>query len=370
MEGKKSVLFLINTLRDGGAEKILVDLVNHLDPEKYDIEVRLIYRHGVYLDKLHESVKLTCVSGKIGTLKARIVSRLLPLLSSKILHRLIIRGSYDTEIAFLEGYATKVIAGASKCQRKIAWVHCDLTKTEWIDGVFKSEQEQIECYKQFDTVVCVSNSVQVAFKERIGDLSTTCVKYNPIDDDRIRLLSSDKTTRSASKKTLTLFSMGRMSYPKNYLRLLKTIHHFQQAGMQLELWLLGDGPQRAELEQYVNDNTVRNVWMPGFIDNPYPYLSAADLYVCSSVYEGYSTAVSEALILGVPVMTTDVAGMRELLGNSEYGLIVENEDKAFEEGLKQLLNDPSLLQFYKKRSVERGKNFEMSQAIKAIEELL
>ena len=83
---KKKILFLINSLRDGGAEKILVDIVNHLDPNKYDIEVRLIYKRGVYFDRLNRNVKLSFISGEIGTTHAKVVSRLLPILNSEMLH--------------------------------------------------------------------------------------------------------------------------------------------------------------------------------------------------------------------------------------------------------------------------------------------
>ena len=76
---------------------------------------------------------------------------------------------------------------------------------------------------------------------------------------------------------------------------------------------------------------------PGFRDNPYCLMGTADLLVCSSVFEGFSTFITEGLILGKPIVTTDVSGMRELLGDSEYGLITANDDEAFYEGVKRML---------------------------------
>jgi glycosyltransferase involved in cell wall biosynthesis len=95
----------------------------------------------------------------------------------------------------------------------------------------------------------------------------------------------------------------------------------------------------------------------GFHTNPYKYIVQGDLFVCSSRSEGYSTAVTEALVLGVPVITTDCSGMAELLKDGECGMITENDDEAFYEGLKSLLNDAAMLEYYREKAVERGKDF-------------
>ena len=99
-------------------------------------------------------------------------------------------------------------------------------------------------------------------------------------------------------------------------------------------------------------------------------MARADLFVCSSRSEGYSTAVTEALILGLPVITTECSGMVELLKNGECGLITENDDEAFYEGLKSLLNDAAMLAHYREKAVERGKDFTIESLMEPIEKLL
>lgn len=367
---KKKILFLINTLRDGGAEKILVDIVNALDPQQYDIEVRLIYQKGVYLDKLNSNVKLSYITGDPKSFVARQVSRMLPRLSSEMLHRLFIKEKYDVEVAFLEGYATKIVAGAPKGTRKLAWIHCDLTKTEWITGVYKNDEGFSRCYKKIDEVVCVSESVKEAFLQRFGDVTKLTVKYNPVNDVLIREKAKEAVSLKPSPNKVTLISLGRFTYPKNFGRLLKAIKMVRDE-YPVELWLLGDGEQRKELEEYVNANQLNDiVTMPGFICNPYPYIKQADIYVCSSVYEGFSTAATEALVLGTPVLTTDVSGMREMLGNSEYGLITENDDMAFVRGLKTMVSDPNMLEHYRVMSKKRSSHFEMKNRLREIEKVL
>lgn len=368
---KKKILFLINTLRDGGAEKILVDIVNHLDPDKYDIEVRLIYTRGVYFDRLNRNIKLSFIAGKPGTFWATQVARLLPRLSSEFLHRLFIRDTYDIEVAFLEGYATKIVAGAPKGTRKIAWVHCDVMKTEWINGVYKTDAGFSNCYRKIDETICVSESVKEAFIERFGEVTKLTVKYNPVDDRKIRELSCEEILLQPQKDVVTLISIGRMTPPKKFIRLLTAVNNLLKQGYKIELWLLGEGEQRKELEAFVQEQGIQDaVTFTGYLKNPYPYLRQADLYVCSSIYEGFSTAATEALVLGTPVLTTDVSGMREMLVDGEYGFITENDDIAFENGLRKLLDHPELLAHYREMAQKRSGYFEMENRSKEIEELL
>ncbi|MFR3271126.1 MAG: glycosyltransferase [Faecalimonas sp.] len=367
---KKKILFLINSLRDGGAEKILVDIVNHLDPNKYDIEVRLIYKRGVYFDRLNRNVKLSFISGEIGTTHAKVVSRLLPILNSEMLHRIFIRGKYDIEVAFLEGYATKIIAGAPKGVKKIAWVHCDVTKTEWINGVYRTDAQFSDCYRKIDKTICVSKTVKEAFIERFGEVTKLMVKYNPVDDKKIRELSQGKVILQPNENKITLVSIGRMTYPKKFIRLLEAVNNLLKQGYRIELWILGDGEERNKLESFVKEQEIQDaVIFTGYLKNPYPYIRQADLYVCSSIYEGFSTAATEALVLGTPVLTTDVSGMREMLGDSEYGLITENDDLAFENGLRKLLDNPELLKYYRAMAQKRSSYFEMENRLKEIEKL-
>ena len=109
----------------------------------------------------------------------------------------------------------------------------------------------------------------------------------------------------------------------------------------------------------------------GYNTNPYKYLIQSDLFVCSSVAEGFSTAATEALILGTPVVTVDVSGMKEMLGeNNEFGIVTENNEDALYEGIKTMLTTPGMLDDYAKRAKERGKYFNTETTTKAVEKML
>ena len=95
------------------------------------------------------------------------------------------------------------------------------------------------------------------------------------------------------------------------------------------------------------------------------------LFICCSISEGFSTAVTEALILGVPICTVEVSGMRELLGaDCEYGLITDNTEQDLYEGVKYLLDNPEILAYYKMQAQIRGKKFSTEKTVKSIENML
>ena len=93
--------------------------------------------------------------------------------------------------------------------------------------------------------------------------------------------------------------------------------------------------------------------------------------MCSSRREGFSTAVTEALIVGTPVVSTNCSGAYELLGdNNEYGIVTENDEDALYDGIKKMLTEENLLQHYKEQAIVRGRRFSTEKTVKAVEDML
>ena len=93
--------------------------------------------------------------------------------------------------------------------------------------------------------------------------------------------------------------------------------------------------------------------------------------MCASFSEGFSTAATEALIVGTPVCTVEVSGMREMLGDhSEYGIVTENTEEALHQGIRTLLDDPALLAHYARQAERRGRDFRTEETVRAVEEML
>ena len=138
------------------------------------------------------------------------------------------------------------------------------------------------------------------------------------------------------------------------------------------LYILGIGPLQQEMERYIQANNLQEaVTLLGYQTNPYKYVSKCDLFVCASFAEGFSTAATEALIVGTPVCSVEVSGMKEMLGeHNEWGIVTENSEEALYQGIKDLLDHPDKLVHYKEKAIERGKTFSTENTVRAAEEML
>ena len=357
------ILFFIETLTGGGAEKVLRDLVNHMDQTKFDITVQTAFPCDAakYLAQGIRYKSMYASESKANRLRYRAEAE------SGLAYRLHIKDDYDIECAYLEMGSTKVMAASTnKKAKKLAWVHCDLSKA--VDEPQSYVAKTAPWYAKFDQVVCVSQVVKERFDELFQYRFDSTVLYNVIDDASIREKALLPLPEVTQKRRFTVLSVGRYTPAKNYMRLLRTHKRLLDEGLEHNLWILGDGPERPMLEQYVAENRLQDtVSMPGFMENPYPFMREADLLVCSSIFEGYSTFMTEGVILGKPIVTTDVSGMRELLGDSEYGLIVENDDECFTNGLRKMLADAAIRAEYAAKAAERGKAFSAAALTKNTE---
>lgn len=341
----------METIDGGGAEKVLRNLVNNMDQSRFDITVQTVFP---------DSASAWLASGiryrSMYSSRTRVTQLLYRLeTASGLAYPLRMRDDYDIECAYLECGATKVLSGSTNRNAvKLAWVHCDLQKAMKDPAAFAAKTKKY--YEKYDRVICVSQLGQQSFRELYGDKIQTAIVRNTVDCEEI--LNNAQAAVSDLPAAPLVVSLGRLAEPKCYLRLLKAHKRLLEEGVTHQLLILGEGPDRGILEAYVKANSLQDtVSLPGFKTNPYPYLKAADVLACSSIYECFSTFVTEGLILGKPIVTTDVSGMRELLGDSEYGLITRVEDEDFFEGLKKLLLDVDLRQVYSCKAAIRGKDF-------------
>lgn len=374
---KQNVLFFIESLAGGGAEKVLSTLVQHFDKSKLDVTVCVISGDGKY----EEEVKRNCrykallstpsnsLSKVLYFIKHHLIYKWLPMW---LVYKMFIPKRNDVEVAFVEGFATKILSfSCNKHARKYAWVHTDLSKNHWTDNVYKNREEETCCYGRYDRVLGVSNTVCAAFQKELPLVNVPVMTmYNVIDSEEI-LSKSQEPLEKKEKRGIRLVTAGRLEFQKGYTRLLRIVDRLMHEGSDIELWILGEGSERIVLEQYIEEHHLQErVSLLGFQPNPYKYLATGDLFVCSSLAEGYSTAVAEALILGLPVVTTDCSGMSELLRNGECGIITDNNEEALYEGMKQVLNTPDMLKFYTEKAKDRSGDFSIDRLIEPFENLL
>ena len=374
---RKKVLFVIESLSGGGAEKVLTVLLKHIDKTRFDVTLCTVVETGVYMDEVKKYVSCTSILGNpnrktfLGKawyrFKYKCVYNWLPLIW---VYRLCVPHGNDVEVAFVEGFATKLMAASSNKQaKKLAWVHTDLINNHWIESICQNITEERLYYQKYDQIIGVSKQVTNSV-QHLYHLKNVITCYNPIESDVILKWAEENISLPPKKESLRLVSVGRFVPQKAFDRLLRVVNRLYKEGFSLELWLLGDGEQRPLLEQYIRDENLEAiVTLWGFQTNPYPYLQQSDLFVCSSVSEGYSTAVTEALIIGLPVVTTVCSGMDELLDNGTYGIITENDEGALYEGVKRCFTQSDLLNTYKEQAIHYKDRVTLKQQMSYIEEL-
>lgn len=376
---RKKVLFLIRNLQGGGAEKVLCDIVKNMDKDKFDITVMTIYDSGLYIDEIKKNIKYKTffkelkpgknILKKICNVLCLRLRELTLKIAPKIIYYLKIKEKFDVEIAFLEGMSTKIIANSNnKLSKKIAWVHTDLKNNNWALKFYKNLEEQNHYYNRFNKIVFVSNDSKEKFEEVfINNNITKDVIYNPI-------ISSEIIKKSKLENIVfndfTIISVGRLVSQKGYDRLIK-VHSQLVKLYPHKLLILGEGADRQYLERLIKDLDVeKSVELKGFIKNPYPYIKAADLYVCSSRAEGYPLVVAESIILNKAILSTDVTGPMELLDSGRYGLICNNTEQDLRETIEAILKNKSMISIYEDKSKIRSKDFDYKSIINQIENLI
>ncbi|MBE6692474.1 MAG: glycosyltransferase [Ruminococcaceae bacterium] len=365
----KKILFLIHDLGAGGAEKVLVNLVNNMNPEKFDITVMALFGGGVNEQFLKPHVKLINVFSKAFPGNSHVMKLLTP----KQLHKWLIKDKYDIEVSYLEGPSARIISGCPNEDTKlVSWIHIEQHTAKRLAASFRNLEEAVKCYNRFDNTVCVSQFVKKDFSEIINFNKPCEVLYNTNETELIKELAKEELDIELTPDYKNLVSVGKLLESKGYMRLLSIIKRLNQANNSVRLYILGVGPLKNKMEEYITKNHLEdNVVFLNYQTNPYKYVSKCDLFVCSSFSEGFSTAATEALIVGTPVCTVEVSGMKEMLGeNNEYGIVTENSEDALYEGIKKLIENPELLEHYRKQAKERSKVFTTEETVNAVEEML
>lgn len=360
------ILIIENNLAGGGAEKVLLTLLDHLTPPKYNVTLLLIKNKGIYINDIPSHIKVQyMIDVTNGDVEFPKDSRILT-----EFYREKIDSDYDVEIAFLEGPPTKLLAcSQNKHSRKIAWVHIDLEKVHWTYPYFRSVEEERDYYLKMDHVVFVSENAQRGFEHLFGTkLPNALVINNPINTTKIQCLAKKNPIKYSH---FTCVVVGSLANRKGQSRLLYSMGRLFQLRYRFHLYLIGEGSEEKSLKELSHIlNISEYVHFTGFQRNPYSYMKNADLLISSSITEGYPLVSCEALSLGIPVLATDCTGNRDVLQNGKYGLLVENTEEGIFIGLKSILDSPQLFENLKEKAHLGLVECQFETRLKQIEHLL
>ena len=374
---KKKILFVLQSLRMGGAERLQVTIANKLVKAGYDVTILIWKPMYNYRDNLDPRVRLIYkapdehLGNRIPYIRYKFYDDCMWEMraSPRQLYRYYVgHEKYDVEIAFFHGLALDIVGGSTnKKAKKIAWVHLDMNRTDFN----AAQKKAIEMYRRIHNIVCVTQSSRKSFIEKVGDSCDVRVINNMMPIEEILQKKDEPPAQAVKKAKMHLVIVARLHAPKGHLRLISAVAKLRGEGRDLSLAIVGAGDEEQIIRDAIRSHGLQDaITMVDGKNNPYPYISEADLLVCSSLTEGYNLTIAEALILGVPVLSTDCAGPRDILDNGKYGMIVENSEEGLYQGLKRLYDDPALLKEYRNKAHERMDYFDEDKILKQITELI
>lgn len=380
----KKVLFVTESLARGGMERVLVDLSNALASRGYSVSIVTYESTDCLKSELLSSIEYHYVKRRVFSwLKKIPVVRWLfrKLLrkngwetnaSARSLYKYYVgNGKYDVEIAFYRGPSIKIISGSpNRKSRKIAWVHTDFKLCDPKSYLlfFRNLEEVREAYGTFDVISCVSKAALESFSEVIGWREKCTVVYNMVPLTKIR--EKGNAQPLAIKRKFTIATLGRLIPDKGVDRLLKAIARLNKDGFDFDVWIIGGGRAYDELNALARDFHLQNVVFWGMQENPYPLLKQSNLFVCSSIREGFNIALVEAMAFGLPVLSTRCTGPTEILDEGKYGLLVDNSENGLYDGIKRVLVNPDLLEAFHQKSLERCLRFCEDRIISQVIDLM
>ena len=365
---KKNILFVVDNLKLGGVTKVLVNLLKKLDYSKYSIDLLVLHFYNDMKIEIPPEVNILKGS-KTFSLVDENISKLIKekniikiikklLFSFKIkyglikpdileIRRIYLQKNYDVEIAFGDGFPFFYV-GFGNANKKIAWMHSDVMVKDYSARYYKQMKNILN---KMELSIAVSNKVCEAYKVRYG-LKNIEIINNIIDADEILKKSELEVDIPWDNKFLSFLSVGRLDYSKNYDMLLRVSKKLIDENYNFKVYIIGDGQEKEKLNKLIHDmNMEKHFILLGKKDNPYPYIKNCNMFLLSSRYEGLPTVIIEALILHIPCLSTEVAGIHELL-DTKFGVICDNNEEDFYLKFKELLSNHSLINNMKKNLLD------------------
>lgn len=339
----KKIVFGITSLGIGGAERVLVDIVNKLQ-KKYDITIFTLYGKGAFEKELDKNIKVIKLYDNSYEEMSNLKKKIIPihiLICGKSIYKKYIEGKFDIEIAFLEGPITRIFS-YGKANKKIAWIHNDIAKV--FGNNFKANLKlkiDKKIYNKYDKIIFVSNDNKDSFNKLYKDTNLAEkeeVIYNYIEKSRIIEKSNLEIGQEyIDKDVLSIIIVARLVKQKAIDRLINVHKRLVDEGIIHNIYVIGDGSEKENLENQIKQLKVEDTFkLMGKRENPYPYIKRADYFALLSRFEGYGMVIDEAKILNKTIIITNTAAKEAVKGYSKK-LILENTEDAIFEGLKQVL---------------------------------
>ena len=376
----KKILFIMNNLNCGGAEKALVSLLKTIDYSKYEVDLLLFKQEGIFLKQVPKQVNILpepfgykyydmsvinatielTKNGKIldaiRRLRAffiyksekdtyRCGQKVWPYIS-KMFGKL--DKKYDVAIGYLENNPIYYCIDNVYADKKIGFIHNDYDKL----GLNPIGDRAY--FNKLDNIVTVSEECAEVLKQRFPEYKEKVrVMYNIVSPSIINDMAKEKIELNNAE--INLVTIGRLNYQKGYDMAIEACKKLIEKGYDIKWNILGEGKERVNLENLIKKYNLEDRFiLLGIRENPYPYILNADIYVQTSRFEGKSIAIDEAKILNKPILVTNFSTVKDQISDGKEGVIVDMNVDSIVIGLETLIKDKSLRdKFTKNLSTEK-----------------
>ena len=315
---KKKILISTSYLKMGGIERSLINLLKYLDYEKYEVDLFLIKKEGELLNDVSSKVNIYEIEKelKVKTIILKILCRI-PLLYKRIIKKTL-KKEYDYSIGF-SGYnnISDILAGLVNSKKKYIWVHSDYKDRLIIDPKFNKQFNRMKYkYKYFDNIISVSKGSMESFKKLFPKYKKNIdYCYNLINEEDIkRKLKGESNIKL--KGDIKIIAVGRLVKQKGLDRFVDIIEKLNKTLKDKKImgYIVGDGIEKENLVSKVNEKKLnKNIIFLGQIDNPFPIIKQADIFLFPSYVEGFPLVLIEALLCNVPIVFPKISSFKEII---------------------------------------------------------
>ena len=222
-----------------------------------------------------------------------------------------------------------------------------------------------------DNIVFVSNDAKKQFEKLYPDnkIKKTVI-YNLIDSEAISRYRKNYDC-DLEDRIFNIVSVGRLHSIKGFDRLIRIAKKLKDDNYKFHIKIIGEGEERINLENLISEYHLEEyVSLSGYVNPPYSLMADADLFVSTSLAEGYSLVLCEAFCLGLPVVSTKTTGPIELIDNNKYGLLTDHDDESIYSAVKEMIEDKDLRMYYHQQALKRVEVFNVSEVLNRIYSVL
>lgn len=369
---RKSILFVINSLGCGGAEKSLLSLLSLLDYDKYDVTLQMFSRGGMFEELLppevHVRKELDYTAFCSQSMAKQMLSFDLRRIAARVRTSLFLRSNakkgrplhdaqaywkysaaaydplperYDVAIAWGQGTPTHFVAEKVQAQKKFAWVNADY------ENVGHNKDFDCKYYAAFTGIICVSDKLCLTLQKAFPEYAAKMTTIYDINNPATIFTMADQPCSLLNRENLTLVTVGRLVPQKGYDIAAKAAWLLKKRNVKFHWYVVGGGDS-APIEKDIAQYGISDCFtLLGAKANPYPYMKAADIYVQTSKFEGYCLTLAEARMLNIPCVTTNFDVVYAQMIDGDNGLVVEMSAEAVADGIIRLATDQELYQHIK-----------------------